>query len=854
MNQPLSFSAYTTLSVDQVLKQLESDGKIGLGDHQVQERQKRYGANSIDAHTPSWLAIVWRQMHSSFIYLLIGAAIISFFLKNTTEGFVIIGIVALNTLIGFYQEYRASKVVQLLKHYLRPQVRVIRNGIEVFIETIRLVPGDIVVLYPGDKVPADLRIIWSQSATINESVLTGETMSVAKQSDALQEKVVDFFGASNTAFAGTILATGKIVGVVCSTGNNSSLGLLTTRAATVIAVRPSSFSTMLAGFSRFILYLVLISLLVICIVHVWIKGVAHVDVIELILFASALAVSVVPEALPLVMTFALSQGAVRLAQKKTVVKRLSAIEDLGNVQILCTDKTGTLTENMMVVAGFYGKQERELLCYALLAGVTSQERVLSKGFDSALYDYLSVQERELVEQYTRITEIPFDPARLRTVTLVEKNDCYELIVRGAAEVVLHNCHRLSSQEFELVTTWIEQEGKKGNRVLAVAKKRVEVTNEKSYDIGHDVAEKELDFLGIVSFHDPIKKSAFQAIVRARELGLQLKILSGDSKEVCGAVGCQLGLITDDTAVMTGGEFAAQTDEEKRHTVEQYTIFSRVTPEHKYEIIKLLQEKKDVAYLGDGINDVLALKEAYVGFAVQDAVDVAREAADIILLRKSLTVIVDGIQEGRRVFANTLKYIKINLSSNFGNFYSIALAALFIDELPMLPAQILLVNFLSDVPLISLATDTVPGDEFKRPAVQDIRSVLVLTTILGLVSSTFDLVFFALFFHMPIGILQTGWFMLNMLTELLFIFSIRTNRFFLRGGWPSKPLWIAASVSLIVTLWLPFSQFGHTLFGFSWLQREHMIKIVIITGAYFVVSEITKLMYYRLTNNGGTLKP
>ncbi len=851
MIKQMNFSFYTTLSPEDAIAYLESNATSGLNNEQYGVRKREYGLNEVDADDISKIALLLRQMKSPFIYLLLFAGGVSFFLKNSTEGVVLLCIVALNTLFGFYQEYRASKTVQMLKHYVLDHIKIRRNGAEVQVVSTDIVPGDIVVLYPGDRVPADMRIIESYNGTVDESMITGESLAVVKTSEKLEAQATEFFSARNIVFAGTTVMTGKIIGVVFATGSNDALGLLTLRAASNVE-HMSSFSRALGQFSRFVLYLVLISLLIICAAHILIKGMARVDIIELILFASALAVSVVPEALPLVMTFALSQGALRLAQRKTVVKRLSAIEDLGNVQILCTDKTGTLTENLLRVTDLYGNDPKAVALYALLAGDIGDPKNIAKGFDKALYNAMSEEEHLNFSRYHKIAEIPFDPSRLRTVALVKNDAMYEIILRGASEVVLTQCDSMTPEEREASFGWITAEGRKGNRVIAVAKKAVTVGSEKELALHDAHAEENLTFLGLVSFQDPIKKTAFHALDRAKSLGLELKILSGDSKEACAAVGIQLGLISQESAVVLGADFAAQSPQNKKKTVKESVIFARVSPEHKCEIIRILQEEKDVAYLGDGINDVLALKEAHVGLAVNDATDVAREAADIILLRKSLTVIIDGIQEGRRVFANTLKYIKFNLAANFGNFYSLGVAALFIDQLPMLPAQILLVNFLSDIPLIALATDTVPEDELKRPARYDIKNMLILTTILGIVSSVFDLVYFAFFFHLPFGIVQTGWFVLNVLTEVIFIFSIRTNKFFMHGSWPSRSLWISTIFAAGFGVWVVYTALGQRLFNFSYLDHTLIVKIILITLAYFVVSEIVKLLYYKV--NSGRVTP
>ncbi|HZW61010.1 MAG TPA: HAD-IC family P-type ATPase [Candidatus Babeliales bacterium] len=843
---PTGFSFFTDKNVEQIVSILETSLSTGLSNEQVAQRRNSYGYNQIASKRMELWQILWRQCQSPFMYLLIIVALISFFLENHLEGIVVVAILLLNILLGFYQEYRAEKTAELLKRYLASRTKVLRNGQEMEVATKELLPGDIVMIYPGDILPADLRFINAQHLVIDESMLTGESVPVDKTSDSLQEAATEIFKACNIGFVGTTVLSGKGIGVVYATGKESSLGRISAIAQET--VRSSSLSKIIGRFSTFILYMVVVSLFVIVTFHLVVKDRNQIDIIELIMFATALAISVIPEALPLVMTFALSQGALRLAHQKTVVKRLSAIEDLGNIEILCTDKTGTLTENLLSVGNIFGKEPRMVALYAMLVGkMPHKHHAIGKGFDIALYEYLTPQEHQQIEQYERLGEIPFDPIRLSNLVLVKKDQERLIIIRGAAEVVINKCSDINPEEKEQLNQWILSEGKKGNRALAIAYKKI---TDAQYDLSQE-NEQNAHFLGLISFQDPIKKTASKAIEKAKSLGLTLKILSGDSKDVCAAVAYQLGLISDYSMVMTGAEFAPKSEHEKLEIVKNYDVFARVSPENKYEIVKLLGQHHDVGYLGDGINDVLALKEANVGLAVDDAVDIAREAADIILLKKSLMVIVDGIEEGRRVFANTLKYLRITLSASFGNFYSIGIASLIVDFLPLLPIQILTVNLLSDFPMIGIATDSVELDELKRPEKYDIKSMLLLTMVLGLVCTIFDFIYFGTFFHMPANVIQTGWFVESILTELFFIFSIRTMKPFYKGGWPSLYLFIMTIIIGIITVILPFSSLGDHLFSLVPLQLSFVLRILAIVLGYFCMSEIIKLVYYRICmkNNG-----
>ncbi|HRN70797.1 MAG TPA: HAD-IC family P-type ATPase, partial [Candidatus Woesebacteria bacterium] len=393
-----------------------------------------------------------------------------------------------------------------------------------------------------------------------------------------------------------------------------------------------------------------------------------------------------------------------------------------------------------------------------------------------------------------------------------------------------------------VEKWVENEGKLGKRIIAVGKKSLISRLE---NLAHD--EKGLEFVGLVSFVDPLKKTAQAAIKRAGTLGVQIKILTGDSKEVAGAVAFQSGLIQNPSDVITGDQFDALSSSEQHNITSQYSVFARVSPEQKHQIIQLLQERYEVGFLGEGINDAPALKVANVAIVVQEASDIAREAADIVLLNKSLHVVIDGIKEGREIFGNTAKYIKATLASNLGNFYTVAIASLFITFLPLLPLQILLINLLTDFPMIAVATDNVDGTELKRPRNYDVKEIALFATVMGIVSSIVDFLFFALFFRISPQVLQTNWFIGSVLTELVFLFSIRTRLPILKATPPSIPLITLSGVAFLTSIILPFTTLGHIVFEFITPNMHYIILILIITGGYFITTEVVKLMYYRFVN-------
>jgi P-type Mg2+ transporter len=833
------FSWYTAQSVDAVLHKLGSHSATGLRSETVKERQARHGSNLLPDKTPAWWILLLRQFESPLVYLLVIIAGIAFFLEDSTNAIMILIIVMINTLLSFYQEYRAQNQLKHLKEYIVGVVQVIRDGVHQEISTADLVPGDIVILYPGDIIPADVRFIKTEDVNVDESALTGESAMVKKTNHALDEQTDSMFDAYNIGFSGTTLLSGKAVAIVCAVGERSTMGQLANLATRTVKV--SGFSREIAQYSRFILIVIAITILFIFGANIALKG-AQVDFLQLLLFICALGVSIIPQALPLVVTISLSQGAMRLAKNAVVVKRLSAIEDLGGIQVLCADKTGTLTENIMNIAAMNTFRSRQTTLYGLLASGLNVERMHHvRGFDKALWDQLSLDEHELLKAYEIIQEAPFTAQRRRSAVIVKHGDIYEMVVRGAVPEVLNSCTDFDGANEADLRAWFTEQGSLGRRVIAVAHKRID-----EQDINDQLlhtTEYDLTLLGLIAFEDPIKETTIEAVKQIRNLGVRMKIISGDTQEVCASVAYQVGLIDYEQQIITGEEFAYIPDDKKAEVVDQYVIFARISPEQKYQIIQLLQERYEVGYVGDGINDAPPLRKADVSLAVQDAADIAREAADIILLKEDLKVIADGIQIGRETFANTLKYIKITLSSGLGNFYAIAMASLLVDFLPMLPIQILLLNLFTDFPMIALSTDTVDTYDIKKPKKYSISDIALIATILGIVSTVFDFIYFGFFYRVSPTVLHTNWFIASVLTELAFLFSIRTNRPFYKARRPSGILLILSAIVAGVTIGLPFTTLGQNFFLFTRPDIAHLALIFFIVLCYFMVTEVIKLVYY-----------
>lgn len=811
----------------------------GLSEAEAKERLQSVGRNRIEEQRSFWKETLKRRAKSSFLYLLLSATALSFFLGDILEASLILVFVIINVSLETYQEYHSERTVRLLRRYLVTHATVRRGGRTVTVESDEVVPGDVVLVSVGDRLPADMRFLTARGLEADESVMTGESEAVPKGTDTLRLPPTEMHEATNVGFAGTIVTGGHGEGVVFATGKDTALGDIAT--LTNETRHETIFERDLSRFSRFILRLVILTLGLIFLANVLIKG-DGTNLIELLIFSLALAVTVVPEALPVILTVALSRGSLRLAQKKVVVKRLSAIEDLGSIEVLCTDKTGTLTENMLTVRDVYGKDKNKAIGLALSAALqepTSREN-LHDAFDLSLWQAALSGDRSRIARMKRLENIPFDPERRRnSVFLQGEHDETELVVRGSLEEVLSLCGDLVAMERKALRTWAAEQGLSGRRVLAVASRTLR--KGESFD---SAAERELSFQGLIAFEDVLKSTARETIAKARDLNVAVKIITGDSPEVAGAVAHAVGLVAHPTEVITGKELEALGFEERRLAVMKNAVFARISPHQKYDIIKLLKEQCEVGFLGEGINDAPALKLSNVALVVQGASDIAREAADVVLLQKNLEAVVDGIKEGRIIFANILKYLRVTLTSNFGNFYSVAIASLFLPFVPLLPVQILLLNLLSDFPMIAIATDEVDRDELEKPKNYQMHSIVLMTTLLGVVSSVFDFILFGKFIRVSPEALQTAWFILSVITEVILIFSLRTKFVFYRARHASFSLGLLSFLVLSIVIALPFTFFGREVLHFIEPSLGFFSTILLLAAGYFLATEVVKRFYYR----------
>jgi Mg2+-importing ATPase len=831
------FGDYTTKTIEAIFSEFDSS-TAGLREFVARERLNTYGPNKITGKQVTWRDILLRQFKSAFVYLLFFAALFSFFTDGVADGVIILSFIFLNAALGFSQEYNSEQALVTLKQFVKSTSRVRRKGMEMLIDTEDIVPGDVLVLSTGDLIPADVRFFKLGNVVINEEPLTGESAPVYKVVDSIAKPATSIQEAHNIGFAGTTMQQGSAEGIVLRTGIETFMGGVAH--LTIETNRESGFEKGITHFSRFILRMVVVITVAVFLANLYLKG--GDSLAETVLFAIALAISVVPEALPVVTTIALSKGALALAKNKVVVRRLSAIEDLGGIEVLCSDKTGTITENKLAVSGIHAIDEMRAIEYANLGSsfLGQKTRDPNNSFDLALWNKLTEDERMKLEAYHYISERPFDPELKTNSVLLSQDGKNILIVRGAPEVVLSIATNITEDKKKEALAWVSAEGDLGRRTIGVAIKVCD------FDRAHCTDdERGMEFLGTISFSDNLKPTAKDAIAKAEVLGVQVKILTGDGPEVSRVVGTEVGIMKAGDTVITGDQFEAMSQEEKEKAVLAHNVFSRLNPKQKYEIIELLQKTYVVGFLGEGINDSPALKLANVALVVESAADIAREAADIVLLNQSLMVIMDGIEGGRRIFANIVKYLKITLASNFGNFYSVAIASLFIPYLPMLPIQILLLNLLSDFPMIAIATDNVDTSELAKPKSYESRDIVRMSVIFGLLSTVFDLVIFMLFHHRSPATLQTNWFVASVLTELVLIYSLRTKLPFWKTLRPGLTLSILSAAGVLLALILPFTPLGTGLFKFITPSMIDLRTIISVVALYFIATEAGKLLYVKI---------
>lgn len=788
-------------------------GLAGLTSDEAARRLAEAGPNALPRPKHRLARLIARQFRGIFTLLLIAAAAVTFALGEPIDGTFILLFVALGSGLNVFQEWTSNAAVEKLQSYLARTITVRRDGRDLELSTEAIVPGDILNLEAGDIVPADAVLREARELIVDETTFTGESLPVAKAPAPPGSQAAE----ANRLLQGVVVVRGNALAEVTATGRGTRLAGLSAQAS---AVR--SESELVRGVDRisgFILRTTVATLILVIVANLVIEG-GDTDLPGLLIFAVALAVSVIPEALPLVLTFTLSRGALEFARRDVIVKRLTSVQDLGSVNMLCTDKTGTITENRLVHQRDFAPEGADLspLLLARLAATDLDERI-PEPFDRATDEALPDADRARLAGFEVLEEEAFDPARRwNGVRVRAPGGGLWHIRRGSPEVFI-----AEGLVPEAARDWLAGEERAGHRVLGL-----------SLDDGHGPR-----FGGLVSYADRLKPSTAATLAAARELDVAITIITGDALMVARAVGEEAGLVTRDDQVIDATAFLALPLQEQRARMGDIRVFARTTPEQKLEIITLLKQGFTVGFLGEGINDAPALKAAHVSMVVDSASDVARETADIALMRTDLGVIVDGIRIGRETHANTLKYIRATLISNFGNFYAVGIASLFIDFLPMLPKQLLLLNLLSDFPMMAIAFDRVARAELARPQRYDFHALYITFMTLGLVSTVFDFIYFGLFYRISPEVLQTNWFIGSVITELLLIFSIRSLLPIERAGPPAGSVVAISAIALVLTLALPMVPQTAAFFGFQPPGARDLALILAIALAYLVVTEAVK---------------
>jgi Mg2+-importing ATPase len=831
-------TAFWTLPAAALVQELQTS-PAGLTSAEARERLARYGLNRMKAKSRTDSVSLWLgQFKSPIVLILLFAAGLSLFLHDAIDAFIIISIVFVSALLGFWQERGATDAVEKLLAMVQVRAAILRDGREQEISTEEVVPGDLVILNAGDVIPADCALLESRDLFVNEAALTGETYPVEKQPGTLS------FDASlsqrtNVLFMGTHVVSGTAKALVVCTAGATEFG----KVSASLRLRPAEteFERGVRRFGYLLIEVTLILVIAIFAINVYFAR----PVLESFLFSLALAVGLTPQLLPAIITINLAQGAKQMARGKVIVKRLAAIENFGSMNVLCCDKTGTLTEGLVRVQAyedFTGQENEKILFYAYLNAF--YETGFSNPIDAAIRSHRQWD----LSGYAKLDEIPYDFVRKRLSVLVQKDEVYLLIAKGAVANVLEVCSAAETNDGRVVALDAEREliqrrfdayGSQGFRALGVAYR--DLGSEQQITKDH---EARMTFVGFLIFSDPEKPGVANAIHELEQLGISLKVISGDNPRVAAYVGNRVGLYGAE--VLTGRELRHVGDEALRVRVGEVDIFAEVEPNQKQRIILALQKAGNVVgFMGDGINDASALHAADVGISVDSAVDVAKEAADIVLLEKNLDVLVEGVQQGRRTFANTLKYVFMATSANFGNMFSVAGASLFLPFLPLLPKQILLTNLLTDLPEMAIARDRVDEDWIREPRRWDIRFIRKFMIVFGIVSSVFDfLTFGALLFLLSANVAQfrTGWFIESVISASMIVLVIRSRKPVLQSR-PGTALFIATQTVIVTTLLVPYLPLAEP-FGFTPMPLKFLWILIVILTLYVLAAETAKRIFYR----------
>ncbi|WP_217351243.1 magnesium-translocating P-type ATPase [Azoarcus sp. DN11] len=866
--------AASTADAETLLNRLGSHDD-GLSECQADAIRERVGLNEVEHEKPlPWWMHLWHCYRNPFNLLLTLLAVISYVTEDLKATIVIGSMVVLSTLLRFWQEAKSNKAADALKAMVSNTATVMRRdasedaapeaehyfGVHLHMRLAQrvelpiklLVPGDLVILSAGDMIPADCRVLGAKDLFVSQAAMTGESMPVEKFGTQRDKKAINPLELDNILFMGTNVVSGSATAIVLGTGNGTYFGALASR-VTATDRAPTSFQ---AGVNK-VSWLLIRFMLVMSPLVLFINGVTKHDWMEALLFALSIAVGLTPEMLPMIVTSTLAKGAVVLSRRKVIVKRLDAIQNFGAMDVLCTDKTGTLTQDRIFLSrhvDVWGEHSDDVLELAYLNSY--YQTGLKNLLDVAVLEHAGVhRELKVAADFRKVDEIPFDFTRRRmSVVVAEHDEHHVLITKGAVEEILSACTRVRHGEavealtpdllarIRAVTAALNEEGL---RVVAVAAKDMPPARE-AYGVGD---ERELTLIGYVAFLDPPKESTAPALQALAEHGVAVKVLTGDNELVTAKICREVGLEPD--GVLLGSDVEQMTDAALAKAVERHDVFARLTPSHKERIVRLLKGNGHVVgFMGDGINDAPALRTADIGISVDTAVDIAKEAADIILLEKSLMVLEEGVLEGRRTFANMLKYIKMTASSNFGNVFSVLTASAFIPFLPMLPMQLLMQNLLYDISQIAIPFDNVDDDLLRQPQRWQPGDIGRFMMFFGPISSIFDITTFAMMWFVfgattpeQQTLFQSGWFIVGLLTQTLIVHMIRTPKLPFIQSRAATPLLVMTGIIMAVGIFLPMGPLADS-FKLQALPPLYFVFLPMILLGYMGLTQAMKGIYSR----------
>ena len=845
------YSEISKKTGEEVLKEYNTS-ENGITENKVTELLEKNGPNVVVKNEKkSRLYFLFNSFKDKFIIILIVLAVINYFLSDALSTYIILGIAVISALIRYFQDYSVYKFNQELKAKMYTTTNVVRGGKEKEIRVEKVVPGDIVHLSAGSMIPADIMLIDSKDLFVNQSVFTGESVPVEKVAQSTND-AKEIFSISNVCLMGSSVVSGGATGVVIDTGFTTYLGRMSKEVET--KKEPTNFEKGMNNITKMLIrYMIVVSVAVFVI-----YGFIRKDWLEAILFALSVAVGITPSMLPMIVNVNLTRGTKVLAKKKTLVKNINSIQNLGAIDVLCTDKTGTLTEDKIVLQKYIdvnGNEDTSILEYAYLNSYfgTGMKNLV----DRAIIIYGNEKNvKEIVNDYTKIDEIPFDYTRKRMSVVVKsnKNNGYRMFTKGALEEILKVCtkvkynghvNELTPEMVEIVEQKAKEYAVQGMQVIAIASKR----EYRGVNVFNVSDEANMTFIGFVAFLDPAKKDVKSTLKKLKNIGITTKILTGDNPYAANNICNLVGLENKET--LLGTDIDKMSDEELAKKVEEVNVFARMNPLQKERVVKQLKNNGHVVgYMGDGVNDSPSLHIADVGISVNTATDIAKEAADIILLERSLKVIYEGMLEGRRVYGNIIKYMKMALSSDFGDVFSIVIASIFLPFLPLLPIQMLLQDFLYDISQIAIPYDDVDKEFLEKPKKWSTKGISKFMNVMGITSSLIDVLAFLGFWFLfgynasKETFFQTAWFVECLISETMIIHYVRTAKRPFIESRANKWLTLGTFGTIIGTILTPLLLHNIPSFHFEILPLKYYGFVILLLAIYSVLVEIIKKIYIK----------